>query len=94
MLRDEPGQPHVDPKVDVDKLDREEINRLLTWESRDYGRDLRSPDLRGSGTSQPPGQQTGESESFIHRCCVIVCLVANVETFIIKSCQNQVFTCI
>ena len=30
MLRDEPGQPHVDTKVDWDKLDR-----LMTWESRD-----------------------------------------------------------
>ena len=39
MMRDDPGQPHVYTDVDWDKLDREEINRLMTWESRDYGRD-------------------------------------------------------
>ena len=55
MLRDEPGQPRVDTEVDWDKLDREEIDRLMTRESRDFGRGLRSPDLRGSGSVQTPG---------------------------------------
>ena len=59
MLREEPGQPRVDTEVDWDKLDREEIDRLMTRESGDSERSFRSPvmDLfpshRGSGQKNP-----------------------------------------
>ena len=61
MLREDPGQPRVDTEVDWDKLDREEIDRLMTRERRDNGRSFRSPvtdlipDLGGPGSSQTPG---------------------------------------
>ena len=59
MLREEPGQPRVDTEVDWDKLDREEIDRLMTRESGDNERSFRSPvmDLfpahRGAGQKTP-----------------------------------------
>ena len=59
MLREEPDQPRVDTEVDWDKLDREEIDRLMTRESGDNERSFRNPvmDLfpahRGAGHKTP-----------------------------------------